>query len=74
MKNYDEKSEVGYILEVDVQHSNKLHELHSDLPLLPERKKLGKVSKILFFFHVIHINSLKQGLSHGSEGDQFKSK
>ena len=32
IKNYDEKSEIGNILEVDLQHPRKLYELHSDLP------------------------------------------
>ena len=27
-------------LETDVQYSEKLHELHNDLPFLPERKKI----------------------------------
>ena len=42
IKNYDEKSEEGYILEVEVQYPEKLYELHGDLPFLPERKKLKK--------------------------------
>ena len=45
-KNYDEKSEVGYILEVDVQYPIKLYEIHSDLQFLPQREKLGKVGKL----------------------------
>ena len=40
IKNYDENSNKGYILEVDVQCSIKLFNLHSDLPFLPERKKI----------------------------------
>ena len=47
IKNYDEKSKVGYIVEVDVQYPKKLNELHSDLPFLPERKKLRKVKKLV---------------------------
>ena len=43
IESYYEKSEVGYILEVLVQYSQKLYELYGDLPFLPERKKLGKV-------------------------------
>ena len=37
LKSYNEESNEGYILEVDVQYSEKLHELHNDLPFLPER-------------------------------------
>ena len=42
IKNYDENSDEGYILEVDVEYSKKLFNLHSDSPFLPERKKIGK--------------------------------
>ena len=36
IKNYNEESDEGYFLEVDVQYLEKLHELHNDLPFLPE--------------------------------------
>ena len=35
-------SDKGYILEVDVDYSSKLHKLHSDMPFLPERMKIDK--------------------------------
>ena len=44
-KNYDQKSDKGYFLEVDVQYTEKIHELHNDLSLLPERMKTEKVEK-----------------------------
>ena len=31
------------IFGVDVQYSQKLHELHNDFPFLPERKKIKKI-------------------------------
>ena len=37
IKNYDEDSDKGYILEVDVEYLKNLNDLHSDLPFLPER-------------------------------------
>ena len=40
IKNYNENSNKGYILEVDVEYPKNLHKLHSDLPFLPERKKI----------------------------------
>ena len=40
IKNYNENSNKGYILEVDVKYPKKLHDLHSDLPFLPKRMKL----------------------------------
>ena len=43
MKNCSEVSDEEYFLEVKVQHLEKLHDLHSDLQLLPERIKAKKV-------------------------------
>ena len=44
-KNYDEDSDKGYILEVDVKYSKHLHDLHNDLLFLPEGMKIDKCSK-----------------------------
>ena len=33
----DKKSDVGYILEVDLEYPKELHELHNDYPLAPEK-------------------------------------
>ena len=64
IKNYDEESDKIYFLEVDVQYTKKLHELHNDLPFLPERMKIEKVEKLVANLHdktkyVIHIRNLK---------------
>ena len=40
IKNYDEESDEGYILDVDVEYPKNLQDLHSDLPFLPKRMKL----------------------------------
>ena len=32
IKNYNEKSDEGYFLEVDIQYPENLHNLHNDLP------------------------------------------
>ena len=37
IKNYDEDSDVGYIIKADIEYQKKLQSLHSDLPFLPER-------------------------------------
>ena len=70
IKNYNEESDEGYFLEVDVQYLEKLHELHNDLPFLPERMKIEKFEKLVANLHdkteyVIHIRNLKQALNHG---------
>ena len=39
IKNYSEESNKGYFLEVDLQFPEKLHKLHNDLQILPERMK-----------------------------------
>ena len=70
IKNYNENDKKGYIFEVDVKYSKKLHELHSDLPFLPERMEINKCKKLVCNLHnkkkyVVHINSLKQALNHG---------
>ena len=51
IKNYDEDSDKGYILEVHVEYLEYLHDLHSDLPFLPERIKLNKCNKLLCSLH-----------------------
>ena len=33
----NEKNPIGYFLEVDLEYSDTLHELHSDYPLAPEK-------------------------------------
>ena len=70
LKNYNKQSDEGYFLEVDVQYPEKLHELHNDLPFLPERMKIEKAEKLVTNLHdetecVIHIRHLKQTLNHG---------
>ena len=70
LNNYNEKSDEGYFLEVDVQYPEKLRELHNDLLFLPERTKLEKVEKLVTNLHnkteyAIHITNLKQVLNHG---------
>ena len=40
-----ERSPIGYLLKVDLECPDKLHELHNDYPLAPE--KLGVSSDML---------------------------
>ena len=62
IKNYNENSSKGYILEVDIKYPKKLHDLHSDLPFLPKRIKIDKCKKLVCDLHnknkdVVHIKS-----------------
>ena len=70
IKNYNENDKKGYILEVDVKYPKKLHNLHSDLPFLPERMEINKFKELVCNLYnkkkyVVHVNSLKQALNHG---------
>ena len=70
IKNFDENSDKGYILEVDVEYPKSLQKLHSDLPFLPERMKINNCTKFVCSVHgkehySIHILALKQALNHG---------
>ena len=68
IKNYAEDSDKGYILQVDVEYPKNLHDLHSDLPFLPERIKIDKCNKLvcsLYHKKTMLFISLKQALNHG---------
>ena len=39
IKNYNENSDVGYFLKIDIDYPKELFNLHKDLPFLPEKKK-----------------------------------
>ena len=51
IKNHNEETDEGYFLEVDVQYPEKLHQLHTDLPFLPERIKIEKGKKLVNNLH-----------------------
>ena len=70
IKNYNQESDKGCFVEVDVQYLEKLHDPHNDLPFLPERMKIEKVEKLVANLHdkteyVNHIRNLEQELNHG---------
>ena len=70
IKKYDEDSNKGYFLEVDLDYPKELFNLHKNLPFLPQRKKVEKVEKLIYNIkdkekYVIHIRAVKQALNHG---------
>ena len=46
IKNHNQEND-GYFFEADVQYPEKLHDLHIDLPFLPERIKIKKFKKLV---------------------------
>ena len=52
VKNYDEDSDKGYILEVDVEYPKNVHGLHSNLQFLPERMKLINAASLYTIFMI----------------------
>ena len=68
----DDDSEYGYILEVDLEYPEHLHDSHSDFPFCPEHcaapgTKDKKLMTTLYSKkkYVIHYRALKQALQHG---------
>ena len=70
IKNYNENSNTGYFLEIDIDYLKKLLDLHKDLP---ESKRVNKVEKLICLIcniedkgkYVMQIKVLKQALNHG---------
>lgn len=67
-----DKSDRGYILEVDLEYPIDIHDDHSDLPFAPEKyiTPAGKSEKLVANLHnkykyVIHYTHLKECLSNG---------
>ena len=49
---------------VDVKYKQKFHEIHNDLPFLPEKMKIGKFEKLTYNLndkeeYVVHYKSFK---------------
>lgn len=72
IENVSANSSQGYILEVDLEYSRELHDLHSDLPFCPEHLEPpgSKQKKLLATLYdknkyLIHYLALQQCLKHG---------
>ena len=47
IKHYDENSNKGYFVKVDVKYPKKLFNSHKDFMFLPEREKIEKCEKLV---------------------------
>ncbi|XP_051176791.1 uncharacterized protein LOC127291633 [Leptopilina boulardi] len=70
--NISDDGPIGYILEVDLDYPEELHDKHSDFPFCPERSKPpgSKEQKLLTTLlpkrkHVLHYRALKQAIANG---------
>ena len=70
LKSYNEGSDEGYFLEIDIQYPKNLRKTQNDLPFLLERIKIEKFEKLVANLHekteyATHLRNLKQVLNHG---------
>ena len=65
IKSYNEDSNKGRILEVDVEYPENLYNLRNDLPLLPEKMEEHVCNLNDKNNYVAHMRALKQALNHG---------
>ena len=76
IKSYEEDSDKGYIIKVDVEYPKHLqfsylgNTSHYDLPFLPEKIKINRIEKLICNLsgkenYVCHIRLLEKSLNHG---------
>ena len=70
IKNYNEDGDIDYFLEKAIEYPRELHDLHNDLPFLPEKTEINKCNKLACHLYdkknyVVHVMSLNQTLKHG---------
>ena len=54
-------SSIGYILEVDLEYSHKLHDSHSDYPLAPEKLEINQSMLSKYYFDIANKYGIKFG-------------
>ena len=72
----DEKSEIGYFLEVDLEYPDELHELRNDYPLAPEKiavssDMLSKYCKGIADEYVIKVGDVKKLIPNLSKKTKY---
>ena len=71
IKNYNEESDEGHFLKVDVNYPQKGRRASQRHTIFIRKKETEKVEKLVTNLHdkndyVVHIRNLKQALNHGS--------
>ena len=56
-----ENSSIGYILKVDLQYPSKLHELHNNFPLAPEKLEISQNMLSKYCFNIANEYGIKIG-------------
>ena len=54
-------SDVGYFLDIDLKYSSKLHELHNDYPLAPEKLKVREDMLLIIVWILLKRYGIKVG-------------
>ena len=70
IKNYNEDSNIGDILEEDIEYSKRIANLHNDLPFSPKIMKIKKYHNLACNLYdkkkyVAQIRILEEILNHG---------
>ena len=64
LSKYKEDSKMGLILEVDLKYPTKLHDLHNDYPLAPEKIKVTKDMLSKYSEKIAEKYGISTGLVH----------
>ena len=67
---FSAEKKYGYLLEVDVDYPEELHDLHNDIPFMCAKMKVNGVEKLIPNLYnkrkyIVHIRALKQAIDHG---------
>lgn len=72
LNDLDDTSSIGRVYEVDITYPQNLHDIHNDLPFLPQNSipRGSKVKKLMATFeeknnYIIHYRNLQQAIKNG---------